>query len=109
MGRRPEGALTMASYPIDISFEQTAKGGRYFMVMPDGDQSRLTFVRMGAGHIMADHTFVPPPYRGDGVAEALVERLIADARANGDKITAACWYVADEFERHRPDWDDVRK
>lgn len=93
----------------DFSFEETAKGGRYFKVMPNGEEARLTFVKAGPGHIIADHTFVPVPYRGDGVAEALVERLIADARAAGNRITPTCWYVADEFKRHHPDWDDVLK
>ena len=37
----------------------------------------------------------------------MVERLIADARAGGLKITPTCWFVADEFERHHPDWDDL--
>ena len=92
-----------------IRFEETERGGRYFITMPNGEESLLTYVEAGAGHIIADHTFVPVPYRGDGVAEAMVERLIADARSSGLKITPACWFVADEFERHRPDWDDVLK
>ena len=90
-----------------IRFEETSKGGRYFIDMPNGEQSSLTFVKAGAGHIIADHTFVPVPYRGDGVAETMVERLIADARASGLKITPACWFVADEFKRHHPEWDDL--
>ena len=98
----------MSVKPADFSFERTPKGGRYFMVMPNGEQARLTFVDAGPGHVIADHTFVPVPYRGDGVAEALVERLIADQRAQGNRITPTCWYVADEFARHAPDWDDVR-
>jgi predicted GNAT family acetyltransferase len=92
---------------IDIRFEETAKGGRYFIVMPNGELSRLTYVKAGTGHIIADHTFVPPPYRNNGVAESMVERLIADARAAGLKVTPTCWFVADEFARHSPDWDDV--
>lgn len=92
---------------LDIRFEETARGGRYFIVMPNGEQSRLTYVKAGAGHIVADHTFVPPPYRNRGIAEAMVERLISDARAAALKITPTCWFVADEFARHRPDWDDV--
>jgi predicted GNAT family acetyltransferase len=90
-----------------IRFEETPKGARYFMVMPNGEEARLTYVKVGAGHIIADHTFVPVPYRGHGVAEAMVERLIADARAGALKITPTCWFVADEFKRHHPDWDDV--
>jgi predicted GNAT family acetyltransferase len=92
---------------LDIRFEETGRGGRYFIVMPNGEQSRLTYVKAGARHIIADHTFVPPPYRNNGVAEAMVERLIADARAAGLKITPTCWFVADEFSRHGTDWDDV--
>jgi predicted GNAT family acetyltransferase len=91
----------------DIRFEETAKGGRYFIVMPNGELSRLTYVTAGAGHIIADRTFVPPPYRNQGLAEAMVSRLIADARSAGLKVTPTCWFVADEFERHSPDWDDV--
>lgn len=91
-----------------IRFEETPKGGRYFIVMPNGELSRLTFVKAGDDHIIADHTFVPPPYRGAGVGEAMVERLFTDARAKGLKITPTCWFVADEFKRRAPEWDDLR-
>lgn len=90
-----------------FTLEETAKGGRYFLTMPNGEDARLTFVRVSPTHWIADHTFVPVPYRGDGVAEAIVERLFADARAAGAKITPTCWYVADEFRRLSPQWDDV--
>jgi predicted GNAT family acetyltransferase len=99
----------MSWSPNDFTFEKTARGGRYFKRMPNGEDARITYVDVGPDHIIADHTFVPVPYRGDGVAEALVERLIAEARAAGKKITPTCWYVADEFARNAPAWDDVLK
>ena len=99
--------MTMSDVQSTIRFEQTAKGARYSIAMPNGEEARLTYVKAGAGHIIADHTFVPVPYRSNGIAEAMVERLIADARAGGLKITPTCWFVADEFTRHHPDWDDV--
>jgi predicted GNAT family acetyltransferase len=92
-----------------IQFETNAKGGRYFVPMPNGEDSRLTYVTVSDDHIIANHTFVPVPYRGDGIAEAMVERLIADARTHGWKITPTCWFVADEISRHAPEWDDVLK
>lgn len=92
----------------DIQFEKTEKGGRYFVVMPNGEESRLTFVNAGDHHIIADHTFVPPGFRDGGTAVALVDRLFADARANGLKITPTCWYVAKQFDRRSPEWDDIR-
>ncbi|MEO3389254.1 GNAT family N-acetyltransferase [Mesorhizobium sp. CAU 1741] len=95
----------MTDYPIE--FEQTAKGGRYFVRMPGEEDSRLTFVRVSETHWIADHTFVPVPWRGEGIAERLVERLVADARTAGAMITPTCWFVADELKRMSPAWDDV--
>ena len=92
-----------------IEFEEQGRRGKYSVAMPDGSEARLTFMRAGPGHIIADSTFVPVPYREQGVAERMVERLIEDARANGDKITPTCWFVADEFTRHSPEWDDLLK
>lgn len=92
-----------------IRFEEESGRGRYTIAMPDGQLSQLTFMRVGANHVIADHTYVPPAWRNQGVAERLVERLIADARESGTKITPTCWFVADEFARHRPDWDDLLK
>lgn len=92
---------------LDIQLELDGPRGKYFILMPDGTESRLTYLRAAPDRIIADHTFVPAPYREQGIAEALVERLVADARANGDKITPTCWFVADEFARHSPDWDDL--
>lgn len=92
---------------MEIRFEQDGQRGRYLVDMPDGSQSRLTYIRTRPNHIVADSTFVPVPYRGDGVAEAMVIRLFTDARAAGDTITPTCWYIADEFKRLSPAWDDL--
>lgn len=91
----------------DIRFEETATGGRYFAVMPNGELSRLSYVAAAEGRIIADSTFVPVPYRGEGVAEALVERLFAHARERRLKVIPACWFVADEARRRSPEWDDL--
>jgi len=92
----------------EISFRETDKGGRYFVVMPNGEEARLTYVRVSPTHWIADHTFVPVPYRGDGLAERMVEQLVEDARKAGARITPTCWFVADELKRMSPAWDDVR-
>jgi hypothetical protein len=94
---------------LDIKFEVAGARGKYSVEMPDGSESRLTYHRTGPEHIVADHTFVPVPYRDQGIAESLVERLVGDARLRGDKITPTCWFVADEFTRHSPAWDDLLK
>jgi predicted GNAT family acetyltransferase len=39
------------------------------------------------------HTFVPPEFRGKGLAESLVREGLRWAKAEGYDITASCWYV----------------
>jgi predicted GNAT family acetyltransferase len=63
--------------------------------------------RGGPGIIVADHTYAPGSMRGTGVALALVQRLIADARERDLLIVPACSYVRAQFDRH-PDWADLR-
>ena len=67
---------------------------------------RLTYQRRG-NTLVADHTQVPPEIGGKGVAARLVEALIADARAAGDKIVPQCSYVEAAFRRH-PEWAELR-
>ena len=82
-------------------------GGEYRAAVPGSDAvGRLTCQRSGTV-LTVDHTLVPPEIGGKGVAARLVEALIADARADGEKIVPQCSYVEAAFRRH-PDWADVR-
>ena len=67
--------------------------------------AELTWQARGPLRI-ADHTFVPPEMRGQGVAQVLVEALVADAREQGFRIVPQCSYVAALFRRH-PEWSDL--
>jgi predicted GNAT family acetyltransferase len=68
--------------------------------------AELTWVARGGARI-ADHTVVPPQARGKGVAAALVDALIADAREQGFTIVPQCSYVEAAFRRH-PEWAELR-
>ncbi|MET0179719.1 MAG: GNAT family N-acetyltransferase, partial [Novosphingobium sp.] len=57
--------------------------------------------------LIADHTLVPPEIGNRGVAAKLVEALVADARADGNRIVPQCSYVDVAFRRH-PEWADLR-
>ncbi len=56
---------------------------------------------------VAEHTLVPSEIGGRGVAGALVDALVADAREHGFKIVPACSYVERKFAEN-PDWSDLR-
>lgn len=92
---------------IRIERELTPTKGRYVGRIDGVDgEAELTFSRTSPTLIIADHTFAPDSMRGMGVASALVQRLIADARAEGIKIIPLCPYVRSQYQRH-PEWADV--
>ena len=66
----------------------------------------LTYSRMSATKIIADHTGVDDSLRGTGVGQALVEHLVADARRDGVTIVPLCPFVRAQYKRH-PEWSDV--
>jgi uncharacterized protein len=92
---------------LPVEHEEQAGHGRYVMHLPDGTDGEMTYRRRDATTIIADHTGVPPQYRGQGIAEKLVATAMADARDKGHKIVPVCSYVAVQFRRH-PEWADLR-
>lgn len=90
----------------EIEKQDGANGGRYVIFLDNGDEAEMTYRRRDENTIIIDHTMVPPAYRGKGIAEELVNRGIADARADGHKIVPLCSYVATQFRRH-PEWTDL--
>jgi uncharacterized protein len=85
--------------------EVTGNRGRY-AVETGGGIAELTYSVASPSRIVANHTFVPVPVRGTGIAAALVERLVVDARAEGVRIVPRCSFVEAERRRH-PEWADV--
>ncbi len=57
--------------------------------------------------LVALHTEVDPVFSGQGIASALVRRVIDDARPAGIKITPRCPFFVAHFERHPEDRDIV--
>jgi len=92
---------------LPVEHEEQNGRGRYVMRLPDGSEGELTYERRDAGTIVADHTGVPPQYRGQGIAEKLVATAMDDARAKSQKIVPVCSYVVAQFRRH-PEWADLR-
>jgi predicted GNAT family acetyltransferase len=90
---------------IDVTKEEGETKGR-FVATVDGHEAELTYSRMSPRVIIADHTGVPEALKGQGVGQALVEALIADARQGGYRIVPLCPFVKAQYARH-PEWSDV--
>ncbi len=93
---------------IQITRDDTDSKARYTARI-DGlpGEGELTLSKLSPTLVIADHTSAPDSMRGMGVARALVERLVADARAAGQHIVPLCPYVRAQAERHRDDWAGV--
>ena len=92
---------------IEITRSDETTHGAYRAQLPGAARAaELTWRARGEARI-ANHTFVPPELRDRGIAQQLVEAMVADARQQGFTIEPQCSYVAALFRR-RPDWADVR-
>lgn len=90
---------------LGIAREVTGSKGRY-VIRRDGDEAELTYSIASPKLVIADHTGVPDSFRGTGAGRALVERLVADARAEGFKVVPLCPFV-NMMRRKHPEWADV--
>lgn len=60
------------------------------------------------GNVIAfTHTDVPSAIQGRGVASALAQRALDDARAAGARVIPACEFFVRYMEGH-PEYDDLR-
>jgi uncharacterized protein len=88
-----------------IAREQSGSKGRY-VLRRKGEEAELTYSVTSATLVIADHTAVPDSFRGTGAGVAMVERLVADARAEGFRIMPLCPFVNAQRKRH-PEWADA--
>lgn len=88
-----------------IARELTGSKGRYVIRFPEGE-AELTYSILTPVKVIADHTFVPKALEGQGIARRLLDRLLADARAEGFRIMPLCPYVNAQARKH-PEWADL--
>ncbi len=88
-----------------VTREQGQTKGR-FIIRKDGEEAELTYSITTPTLIIADHTGVPDAFRGTGAGLALVEALVAAARAEGFKVVPLCPFVNAQRKKH-PEWADV--
>ncbi|MEM9782897.1 MAG: GNAT family N-acetyltransferase [Pseudomonadota bacterium] len=92
---------------ITIQREVNGSKGRYAATVEGIEGiAETTYSIASPTLVIADHTGVPDSMRGQGVARALAERFIADARAEGFKIMPLCPFINAERKKH-PEWSEV--
>lgn len=90
----------------DVKRQDDSQAGRWMIDLGSGVMAEMTYRRVAPQTIAIEHTYTPPEFRGQGVADALMGKAIADSRADGLKIVPICSYVVAQFRRH-PEWADL--
>lgn len=92
---------------IIITREDGEHKGRYAARIDGIDAvGEIEFTYPRPGVISANHTRVPEVMGGRGVAGALLNFMLDDARKNGFKIIPVCPYVRGQYAKH-PEWADL--
>jgi hypothetical protein len=89
----------------EVEREDRGSKRRYVIRRPEGE-AELTLSVLSPERVIADHTLVPDSLRGQGLAQALLQALLDDARSQGFRIVPLCPFVASQARRH-PEWDDL--
>src|SRR4051812_20480779 len=91
-----------------VEIRDVPEHSRYEARLGDELAGWVDYRRMGAAprrRLVAIHTEVPPAFGGRGIGSALVRRVVADARAAGERISPICPLFVAHFERHPEDAD----
>ena len=82
--------------PISLTVQHQPEQNRFSLTAGDSEAvlQYRRFERDNKSMIDFTHTWVPPEFRGKGMAEKLVREGLGCARAEGFGIEASCWYVA---------------
>jgi uncharacterized protein len=94
-----------SSDPTSFDVRHEPQHSRYSATV-DGALAVADYHREG-NVIAFTHTEVPPAIQGRGVASALAQRALDDARAAGARVIPACEFFARYMEGH-PEYDDLR-
>ena len=101
-------AIDMSTHTISITYTDEGSKGRYEASL-DGvaEIAEMTLSKLSEQTIIVDHTGVPDALRGQGLANALAERAIADARAKGQKIVPLCPFLRSYAMKRKEELADV--
>lgn len=84
---------------MQIEHQNSKRGGVFYIEQEGQRRAEITYQQRDAHTIVADHTWVDPALRGEGVARKMLDVLVDFAREHQFKIIPQCSYVAVMFKR----------
>jgi predicted GNAT family acetyltransferase len=94
---------------VDVNLDQTTvthnEMASRFELHVDGIRALLTY-RQFSNRMVFDHTEVPKPLEGHGLASKLAQYALDFARANHLRVVPLCPYVSGFIRKH-PEYQDL--
>lgn len=82
-----------------------AEAGKFY-IRKNGEEAYLDYEK--EGELLDFHsTYVPPSFRGQGMAGRIVKKALEHAREDGYKVRPSCPYVASYMDRSG-EYQDIR-
>lgn len=82
-----------------VRYVRNEEAHRYELLL-DGELAGYAEYRTHPGRIVFTHTIVFPGHEGQGLGSALVEHVLDDAVARGERIVPYCPFIAAYLKRH---------
>lgn len=79
---------------------------RYSLVV-EGVEAYLTYERRQPGVRHITHTIVPDAIGGRGYGKRLVDQIMQDIKADGERVTSGCWYASAIIDKF-PEWTALK-
>ncbi|MEM1131219.1 MAG: GNAT family N-acetyltransferase [Pseudomonadota bacterium] len=93
---------------LTITFTETDTKGKYLANAPGiAEAGELTTSKVSDTLLIVDHTYLPDTLRGKGIAGALAERVIADARVKGQRLVPLCQFFRGYAVKRKEELSDV--
>jgi uncharacterized protein len=77
-----------------------------YLALVDGQEAGFAAYRIRGERVVFTHTEVPAAYEGRGVASALAQGALDDARRRGQQVVLVCPFMTVYVQRH-PEYADL--
>ncbi len=79
----------------------------YIGKIEENTRAKMSFVPTGETQIIVDHTSVGDEFRGQGVGDQLLEKMVEYARENHLKVKPLCPFVKARMAKYPEKYGDV--
>ena len=91
-----------------LNKEFTKEGTAFVLHNEKGKKvAEIHYEETDKGYVIADHTVVDDRLRGQGIAEQLLDRLVAEMEKENKTIYATCSFVIWKFQENPEKYDHI--